>query len=88
LEERLNVCEEITKNHDISALVKEKEELKVKYLFEWKKNSQARIVLESQKRLITSPSFVLSTKSKTDFPSRLRSTTSEQKFFVKSTIKF
>lgn len=83
LEEKLNVvCEEIKNNHDIGALVKEKEEFKAKHLFEWKTNSQTHIVLESPKRLITSPSFILSTKSKTDFPSKLRSSTSENKFFV------
>ena len=89
LEDRLNVCEEIKRNHDIAAIIREKEDYKAKYLAEWKKNNQARVVLESQKRLITSPSFVLSTKSKTtDFPSKLRSSTSENRFFLKSSNKF
>lgn len=87
LEERLFVCEEINKNNDINAIVKEKEDYKSKYLIEWKNNNHARILLESQKRIITSPSFVLSTKSKTEYPSKFRSTTSEKKFFVKNMSK-
>ena len=87
LEDRLFVCEEINRNNDINAIIKEKEDYKNKYLSEWKKNNKARIVLESQKRIITSPSFVMSTKSRTDFPSKFRSMTSE-KFYVKTNSKF
>lgn len=87
LEGRLSICEEIKKTHNISNLLKERDEYKEKYLTEWKKNNQTRILLESQRRLITSPSFVFSTKSKTDYSSKMRSSTSERKFLIKSTIK-
>lgn len=88
LEERLNICEEIKKNYNIKTLLKERDEFKEKYLTEWKKNNQTRVLLESQRRLISSPSFVINNKSKADFSSKMRSTTSEKKFLIKSTNNF
>ena len=64
LEERLGICDYISKNYDVETLLLERDEIKSKYLSVLRKNNKSRILLESQKRLISSPNFLISTKSK------------------------
>jgi hypothetical protein len=63
LQEKLKLFEEISGTIDINQIKKEKDEFKEKYLAEWKKNNQERLLLESQKRQINNPKFIISTKS-------------------------
>ncbi|KAL4471997.1 hypothetical protein ABPG72_018499 [Tetrahymena utriculariae] len=57
LQQRVEDFQKINNNIDITALVKEREEFKQLYQQQLKKYNQARIVLESQKRLLNMPKY-------------------------------
>lgn len=53
MREKINQFEQINNNIDINAVLKEKEYYEKKYLDEVKKNNQTRVIVESQKRLLS-----------------------------------
>lgn len=54
VQERLSIYTKLSSEVDIEKLQKEKEENKEMFWSEWKRNSESRVLLESQKRQINS----------------------------------
>ena len=53
-QERLNIYKKLTSEINLEKLISEKESSKAMFWDEWKKNSESRVLLESQKRKINS----------------------------------
>lgn len=68
LQERVDEFQKLNDNIDIISLVKERNEFKNLYQQELRKYNQARIVLESQNRLINSPKLIISSNPASPIP--------------------